>query len=78
MSRMLQAVCAMLVASLASWLPSQAVAQTKPRPAVVRVVPIPIANYTPLVVARDKGYFADENLSVSWTPVAQGAVAIEA
>ena len=78
MFRMLQAVCAILVASLAAWLPSRAVAQTKPPPAVVRVVPIPIANYTPLLVARDKGYFAEENLSVTWAPVAQGAVAIEA
>ena len=78
MSRMLQAFCSISVALLTSWVPSQAVAQTKPAPAVIRVVDIPIANYTPLLVARDKGYFAEENLSVTWTPVAQGAVAIEA
>ena len=29
-------------------------------------------------MARDKSYFADENLSVTWSPVAQGGVAIEA
>ncbi len=32
----------------------------------------------PMLVARDKGYFADENLNVTWSPVAQGAVAVEA
>jgi NitT/TauT family transport system substrate-binding protein len=78
MSRILQALCAIAVALLALWSPSQTVAQPKPPPAVIRVVPIPIANYTPLLVARDKGYFADENLSVTWAPVMQGAVAIEA
>ena len=76
MSRLLQAICAMLVASLATWSP--AAAQTKPAPAVIRVTYIPIANYTPLLVARDKGYFGDENLSVTWSPVAQGAVSVEA
>ena len=54
------------------------VAQQKPAPATVRVVPIPIANYTPLIIARDKGYFSDENLTVTWAPVAQGAVSIQA
>jgi NitT/TauT family transport system substrate-binding protein len=78
MSRILQAVASILVGLLIPWLPSQALAQQKPTPANVRVVPIPIANYTPLIVARDKGYFAEEGLTVTWTPVAQGAVAIEA
>ena len=76
MSRVLQAFCAALIASLAPC--SQAAAQTKPAPAVIRVTYIPIANYTPLLVARDKGYFGDENLSVTWSPVAQGAVSVEA
>src|SRR5436309_13996655 len=76
MSRVLQAFCAALIASLAPC--SQAAAQTKPAPAVIRVTYIPIANYTPLLVARDKSYFTEENLSVTWSPVAQGAVAIEA
>jgi NitT/TauT family transport system substrate-binding protein len=75
---MLQVFCSILAASVTSWIPSQTVAQTKPPPAVIRVVEIPIANYTPLLVARDKGWFAEENLSVTWSPVAQGAVAIEA
>ena len=72
MLRMLQAVCAVSVALLALSAPSQVVAQ-KPPPATIRMVPIPIANYTPILVARDKGYFADENLTVTWAPVAQGA-----
>jgi NitT/TauT family transport system substrate-binding protein len=31
-----------------------------------------------LVVARDKGFFTEENLNVTWTTVAQGAIAVEA
>jgi NitT/TauT family transport system substrate-binding protein len=58
-------------------VPLAAAAQT-PAPATVRAAVIPIANFTPLVVARDKGYFKDENLNVTWTTVAQGAVAVEA
>ena len=37
-----------------------------------------VANYAPLVVARDKGFFTEENLNVSWTTVNQGAIAVEA
>ena len=78
MSRILQAICATGVAALALWTASHAVAQQTSPPAAIRVVDIPIANYAPLLVARDKGYFGQENLSVTWSPVAQGAVAIEA
>ena len=78
MMRLLQGCCAVLIAALSpGWVP-QASAQPKPAPAVLRVAYIPIANYTALLVARDKGYFAEENLSVTWSPVAQGAVAVEA
>jgi NitT/TauT family transport system substrate-binding protein len=78
MTRLLQGCCAVLVAALSpGWVP-QASAQPKPAPTVLRVAYIPIANYTALLVARDKGYFAEENLSVTWSPVAQGAVAVEA
>jgi NitT/TauT family transport system substrate-binding protein len=76
MSSLLQALCAVLVSSLAPWSLLPASAQSKP--AVIRVAYIPIANYAPLLVAREKGYFAEENLSVTWSPVAQGAVAVEA
>lgn len=81
MSRMMCrvfAVCVALAASLVLWAPSQSLAQQKPPPAVIRVVDIPIANFTPLQIAKDKGYFDEENLAVTWTPVAQGAVAIQA
>jgi NitT/TauT family transport system substrate-binding protein len=53
-------------------------AQTKPPPATVRVAVIPVTNYAPLVVARDKGFFGEENLNVTWTNVNQGAIAVEA
>jgi NitT/TauT family transport system substrate-binding protein len=75
---MSKAVSAIVIALMATGVLSLALAQQKPAPAAVRVVPIPITNYTPLLVARDKGYFADENLSVTWSPVTQGAVAIQA
>jgi NitT/TauT family transport system substrate-binding protein len=67
-------LCAIATAMLGSPAP----AQTRPPPAVIRIANIPVANYTPMIVARDKGFFAEENLSVTWSPVAQGAVAVEA
>lgn len=51
----------------------EAAAQVK-----LRGVALPLTNYTPLLIAREKGWFAEENLDVSWTMVAQGAIAIEA
>src|SRR5260370_32614572 len=78
MSSLLQALCAVLVGLPAPFSLLPASAQSKPPPAEIRVAYIPIANYAPLLVARDKGYFAEENLSVTWSPVAQGAVAVEA
>ncbi len=52
--------------------------QAKPAPANVRVVTPPITNYTALLVARDKGYFGEENLNVTWSFVTQSAVSVEA
>lgn len=77
MSRMF-AFCLALLAPFAMLASSPTLAQQKPPPATIRIVDIPITNFTPLLIARDKGYFAAENLNVTWTPVAQGAVAIEA
>jgi len=54
------------------------VAQAQQAATNVRLAVIPVTNYTPLVVARDKGWFADEGLNVTWSPIAQGAVAVEA
>jgi NitT/TauT family transport system substrate-binding protein len=53
-------------------------AQAKPAATAVRVAAMPIVNFTPLIVARDKGWFAEEGLNVTWTPVPQGAIAVEA
>jgi NitT/TauT family transport system substrate-binding protein len=78
MSRVIQAIGLALGIPLALWAPPQALAQQKPPPATIRIVDIPIANFTPLQIAKDKGYFDDENLTVTWSPVAQGAVAIQA
>jgi NitT/TauT family transport system substrate-binding protein len=78
MSRMLPIMCACLIALIVPSEILESTAQTTSTPTPIRVVDLPIANFTPLLVARDKGYFANENLSVTWTPVAQGAVAIEA
>jgi NitT/TauT family transport system substrate-binding protein len=57
-----------------------AAAQLAPaqQPANVRIALMPVTNFTPILVARDKGFFAAENLNVTWTTVPQGAIAIEA
>ena len=62
MSRTLAMTCALMVAAIGASAALQLRAQPKPPPATIRVVDLPIANSTPLQVARDKGYFADENL----------------
>ena len=55
------------------------VAQAQTKPIELKIVTPPITNYTPLIVARDKGYFAAENLSVTWTSVpGSGGVVVEA
>jgi NitT/TauT family transport system substrate-binding protein len=61
---------------LAAWLDSSAQAQEVT--ANVRVATMPVTNFTPLLVARDKGWFAEEKINVTWTLVPQGAIAIEA
>ena len=56
-----------------------ALVHAQPKPvATVRVVTLPITNYTPLLIAREKGWFAEENLNVTWTMAAQGSVAVQA
>jgi NitT/TauT family transport system substrate-binding protein len=64
--------------ALVGLAPQAAVAQANPPPANVRIAVMGVANFTPLVVARDKGFFAEENLNVTWTTVNQGAIAVEA
>jgi ABC-type nitrate/sulfonate/bicarbonate transport system substrate-binding protein len=67
-----------LGAAVAGLAPQAVSAQTSAAPATLRLAVIPVANYTPLVVARDKGFFTEENLNVTWTNVNQGAIAVEA
>ena len=50
----------------------------RPPAATVRVAAVPLTNFTPLLIAREKGWFAEENLNVTWTMMAQGAVAVQA
>src|SRR3954471_24857793 len=78
MPAVLKVLCTIVVASLVAWLPPDAQAQAKPAPATLRVVMPRLTNYTGLLVARDKGWFAEENLSVSWTPVQGATLAVEA
>jgi NitT/TauT family transport system substrate-binding protein len=70
--------CVLVAASLSLCGSSAALAQSTPALATVRVVTPPLTNYTPLLVARDKGWFAEEKLSVTWSTVTQTAVSIEA
>ncbi len=71
-------VMAALTALLIALAPHSAFAQAKPAPANVRVAVMGVTNFTPLTVARDKGFFAEENLNVTWSTVNQGAIAVEA
>ena len=72
------AFCTALIASLVSLGLPEARGQSNPPPANVRVATMPVTNFTPLIVARDKGWFVEENLNVTWTIVPQGAIAVEA
>ena len=78
MSAMRVALGTVLVASLLAWALPAARAQSKAAPATIRVAAQPLTNFTPLMVARDKGWFAEENLNVSWTSITAGALAVEA
>jgi len=70
--------CAVLIAALACGAGVEARAQANPAPTQVRIVAPPLVNYAPLLPARDKGWFGEEGLAVTWSAVAQTAVAIEA
>jgi NitT/TauT family transport system substrate-binding protein len=65
-----------VAATIAAAVPVLTFAQAGP--ANVRLAVMGITNYTPLAVARDLGYFKDENLNVTWTTIAQGSIAVEA
>jgi NitT/TauT family transport system substrate-binding protein len=66
--------CGLAAATLAlAALPASAQQVTK-----IRAVAQPIANFAPLLVAREKGIFKELNLEVTWNIVAQGALGVEA
>jgi NitT/TauT family transport system substrate-binding protein len=46
-------------------------------PTNVRLAIQPLTNYTPVLVARDKNWFAEEKLNVTWTTISQAAIAVE-
>lgn len=74
--RIRRLVVAACVTSLAGLI-GHAHAQ-KPPAATVRVAAVPLTNFTPLLIAREKGWFAEESLTVTWTMTAQGSVAVQA
>ena len=78
MTRNFLALSFALAASVVGGAIYQVHAQSRPAPATIHIANIPVTNYTPMIVARDKGWFAEEGLTVTWSPVNQGAVAIEA
>jgi NitT/TauT family transport system substrate-binding protein len=59
-------------------LPMASAHAQKPPVAPVRVVTQPLTNSTPLLIAKEKGWFAEENLNVTWTMVPQAAIMVEA
>jgi NitT/TauT family transport system substrate-binding protein len=67
-----------LIAAATGFAPQTALSQSSPAPANVRAAVMGIANFTPILVARDKGFFKEANLNVTWTTVNQGAIAVEA
>lgn len=75
MSRFRHALGAVLTISLLVLSLTQGQAQA---PTNLRLAIQPLTNYTPVLVARDKGWFAEEKLSVTWTTITQAAIAVEA
>ena len=61
-----------------SFAASRAPAFAQQRLTPIRIVVTPVTNYTGLLVGRDKGWFEEQGLNVSWSPVAQTAIAVEA
>jgi NitT/TauT family transport system substrate-binding protein len=71
-------MCALALVGVVGASISEAVAQTKPPPTELKLALQPLTNYSNILVARDKGFFAEENLNVTWTTVSQGAWTVEA
>jgi NitT/TauT family transport system substrate-binding protein len=77
MSRFRHPLGSLLIVPLLAVSLTQADAQAQ-SPTNVRIAIQPLTNFTPALIARDKGWFAEENLNVTWTMISQAAVAIEA
>jgi ABC-type nitrate/sulfonate/bicarbonate transport system substrate-binding protein len=71
-------LCVLALVLLVGSPARQAAAQSAPAPANVRLAVQPLTNYTTVLLARDKGFFAEEKLNVTWTVVSQGAWTVEA
>ena len=71
-------LCVLALVLLVGAPARQAAAQSAPAPASVRLAVQPLTNYTTVLLARDKGFFAEEKLNVTWTVVSQGAWTVEA
>ena len=78
MNKLRLGVCFLALVSLVGLPARDASAQTAPAPANVRLAIQPLTNYTTVLLARDKGFFAEEKLNVTWTLVSQGAWTVEA
>jgi NitT/TauT family transport system substrate-binding protein len=78
MSMLRLGMCALVLAALIAMPVRQAASQTKPAATELKLALQPLTNYANILVARDKGFFTEENLSVSWTTVSQGAWTVEA
>jgi len=70
--------CALAVGVLLGHVANEASSQNKPAPTELKLALQPLRNYANVLIARDKGFFADENLNVTWTTVSQGAWTVEA
>jgi ABC-type nitrate/sulfonate/bicarbonate transport system substrate-binding protein len=74
-------LCGLWILALASLVGAparEASAQAVPAPANIRLALQPLTNYTTVLLARDKGFFAEEKLNVTWTLISQGAWTVEA
>jgi NitT/TauT family transport system substrate-binding protein len=78
MSMLRSGMTAIAIAGFFAALVAPAASQTKPAPTELKLALQPLTNYANILIARDKGFFTEENLSVSWTTVSQGAWTVEA
>src|SRR4051794_28979107 len=71
-------LCAFSVLGVLAVTGHGAPSQTKPPATDLKLALQPLTTYANILIARDKGFFLEENLNVSWTTVSQGAWTVEA